>query len=197
MRDFVAPIVRAATSIDAGKQLWSPLRCLRARGRKPCAGRIRLRLDAPTSRIVWSCSGCGDNGIIRGWECTEHDLGGPPAADERTADAVGFVLPERDYHVLASVDLVDLEAEQLVRAARYLPSFEASEAYDDVEAYDHIEAYEPDEADDDAAVLLVGERDTFRALSAEIGIACRLERSAARRRRLLRLHAALDQPPGP
>lgn len=158
---FFASIVKTATSIAPDIEVRTPLKCRRRLGRSPCHGRLIVRLTEAASAIDWRCGECGEAGVLRGWECSDHDLGGRPA-DSGTA-RVEATLPDADYELLATLDLVDLSAEKVIRGAEYQPS----------------------------AIRLVGTPQEFDALRAELSAAIQATRSAPKATRLRRLRRRL------
>jgi hypothetical protein len=43
-------------------------KCLRRPKRKPCKGELDIELDLASEQIHWSCSICGDEGVVSGWQ---------------------------------------------------------------------------------------------------------------------------------
>jgi hypothetical protein len=71
--EFTREIVEAATSRHVATSWCSAVRCLARTGRKTC--RARLHVGQPEAgRVEWSCSACGERGVITGFEGTELDL---------------------------------------------------------------------------------------------------------------------------
>lgn len=158
---FFASIVKTATSITPGIEVRTPLKCRRRLGRSPCHGRLIVRLTEAPSAIDWRCGECGEAGVLRGWECSDHDLGGRDA-DPSTA-RVETTLSDADYELLATLDPVDISAEQLIRGAEYQPG----------------------------AIRLVGTPQEFDALRAELSAAIQATRSAPKATQLRRLRRRL------
>lgn len=71
--EFVRELVEAATARHVEGSWCSAVRCIARSGRKACGARIRVD-HAEAERVEWSCAACGDNGVITGFEGTEHDL---------------------------------------------------------------------------------------------------------------------------
>jgi hypothetical protein len=70
--DYMGSIVVLATTewdVNSG----AVIRCRRKPKRRPCVGVIEYLIDPTDNAIVWSCSECGDNGIISSWEGTIWD----------------------------------------------------------------------------------------------------------------------------
>jgi len=71
--DFTRSLVEAATSRRAGSAWLSAVRCIASAGRKRCGAWTRVaRPEA--GRVEWSCPSCGEQGVITGFEGSEHDL---------------------------------------------------------------------------------------------------------------------------
>lgn len=79
---FFGSIVAWVTDHRLGGDPHTNVPCRRSPGRKRCLGEIIAELEPGSSKIVWHCSVCGDNGVIDGWQDTlwnrqpgrEHDL---------------------------------------------------------------------------------------------------------------------------
>ena len=69
---FLCAIVAWVTSHPPGQYDETNVTCRRSPGRVRCLGTIVARLGAGGA-IEWGCPGCGDNGVIRGWESTSWD----------------------------------------------------------------------------------------------------------------------------
>lgn len=75
---FFASLVEAATAGRFGPPAVLDVRCRRRPGRRPCAGPIVAAESEPSlvdqgAGIAWECRGCGDRGVIFGWEGTAWD----------------------------------------------------------------------------------------------------------------------------
>ncbi len=160
---FFGSIVRTGTSIPGGVEVRTPLKCRRSRGRSPCRGRLTVRITDIPSEMSWTCAVCGEGGVLHGWECTDHDLGGRGHGVDRAELEV--ILTEDQYRQLERLDLIDVGAEQLVRGAQY----------------------------ESGAILLAGSREEFDALIAEVAVALGLTRDPRSRASLERLHRLLMQ----
>lgn len=119
MADHLGGIVKAATAAESGEPWMSALPCRRRPNRKPCTGTIAVfRIDVPPS-IEWRCTGCGDMGVISGWEGSYFDLRErtPPGATtrgiQRRLEATSEVVS-----VLREIEILDLACERAVFAAR-------------------------------------------------------------------------------
>jgi hypothetical protein len=110
-------IVRAATAGDAGVKWVSALVCDRRPGRRRCRGNISIgRSDVPVA-IEWGCTGCGDEGLISGWERNPYDLRRlrPVAVSDRGRC---IVVPAEVAATLRDLQLVDRDTERLIFRAR-------------------------------------------------------------------------------
>src|SRR5580704_2954192 len=77
MAEHLGFVVRAATAGETGAPWVSALICRRRPGKRPCGGHIAVfRADLPAP-IEWRCTGCGDEGVISGWEGSPFDLRQP------------------------------------------------------------------------------------------------------------------------
>ncbi|MGH7576304.1 MAG: hypothetical protein ACREM1_14410, partial [Longimicrobiales bacterium] len=161
LASFFGSIVKTATSITPGIEVRTPLKCRRRLGRSPCRGRLIVRLTEAPSAIDWRCAKCGEAGVLRGWDCSDHDLGSRRA--DPSAKKIEMTLLDADYDLLATLDLVDVSAEQLIRGAEYRPN----------------------------AIRLVGTPQEFDALRAELSAAIQATRTAPKATRLRRLRRRL------
>ena len=71
--DLVHAIVEAATSRRVEGTWCSAVRCLAAPRRKACGARLHVRRADP-GRVEWSCTRCGESGVITGFEGTKLDM---------------------------------------------------------------------------------------------------------------------------
>lgn len=164
--DFLGGVVKTATSLRAGEQVRTALRCRRTRGRTPCRGHLVVRLVETPAEITWSCAVCGEAGVVRGWECSIHDLGGRlVSGDGSDGSMIQAMLSEEQYRLLESIDLIDLSAEQLVRGAIL----------------------------DRGEIRLAGTREEFAALTAELAVAIDRAGGGRRRTRLQELQRLLER----
>lgn len=70
---FTRTVVEAATS-RLGEPSWrTAVRCIGGDGTQMCGAPIEVRYDGADS-IVWSCSACGENGVITGFVGSDSDL---------------------------------------------------------------------------------------------------------------------------
>lgn len=71
--DFTRALAEAATSRRAGSAWLSAVRCIARAGRKRCGAWTMVARREP-GRVEWSCPACGEQGVVTGFEGTEHDL---------------------------------------------------------------------------------------------------------------------------
>jgi hypothetical protein len=104
--EFTRAVVEAATSRPDKDASWlSAVRCTGASG---CAGRVEVHEDFDHGEVRWRCATCGDEGVVRGWEHSEHDLSDfMPFDDQRP-----WLLDEAEHELLlgATRGLPDLRA---------------------------------------------------------------------------------------
>ncbi len=120
MARYLARIALAATA-PAPRTLGArttALPCRRRPGRRPCAGRLVVERSDSPSLISWWCPGCGEAGLLDGWQDSQYDLSHPDsierarserarserARNEREGEIVSVVIPEKSY--LALLDRV-------------------------------------------------------------------------------------------
>jgi Plasmid pRiA4b ORF-3-like protein len=71
---YLGRIVSAASLESSGKTFTSALACRRIPKRQSCPGWLEItRQDVP-SQVHWSCTKCGDGGVLEGWKGGPHDL---------------------------------------------------------------------------------------------------------------------------
>lgn len=113
MADHLTLVVRAATAGDAGLSWVSAVRCQRRPGHRACAGHMAIfRTDVPPS-IQWSCTACGDEGVISGWEGSPFDLR-PRGHDAGRRGSLRVTLSPGVADTLQSLMLLDSACERLV-----------------------------------------------------------------------------------
>jgi len=120
MADHLGGIVRAATAAESGEDWMSALSCRRRPNRKPCTGTISLfRTDVPPS-IEWRCTGCGDMGVISGWQGSHFDLRErtSPGATTPRGKQIRLEATSDVVSVLREIEILDLACERAVFAAR-------------------------------------------------------------------------------
>jgi predicted RNA-binding Zn-ribbon protein involved in translation (DUF1610 family) len=104
--EFSRAVVEAATARAEEEAFWrSAVRCV---GRSCRAERVEVELDLELSEVRWRCPSCGDDGVVRGWSCGEHDLLDCAPLD----DVVPWGLDDGERSLLldATRDLRDLRA---------------------------------------------------------------------------------------
>jgi hypothetical protein len=114
----LASIVRATTAREPGEAWVSAITCRRRPNHKPCTGTIGIcRTDLPPD-IEWRCTGCGDSGVIRGWEESPFDLMRRPSnrADEQSRYEIP--VSTEVASALRNIQLWDLDCERIVFGAR-------------------------------------------------------------------------------
>jgi hypothetical protein len=111
----LSAIVRAASARPVGIGARSALGCTRRPGRRPCEGFIMV-FRRTNGEIAWSCDGCGDEGVISGWEGSPADVS---ALDDSYAegDTVTLLIVRGLFEVIRSVLLLDDAGELLVARA--------------------------------------------------------------------------------
>ena len=67
MAEYLGGIVEWATMRGGEKPRETDLRCRNKIDRKGCPGRLRISLHPKDGEVRWSCPGCRDKGVIRGW----------------------------------------------------------------------------------------------------------------------------------
>ena len=118
MAEHLTRVVRAATAGEGGQPWVSALPCRRRPGRRPCTGHLEVfRSDVPPS-IEWRCTGCGDEGVISGWERSPFDLRlrRPTPVPTPTVHAI---VPPEVAATLRALLLLDTPSERLVFRARH------------------------------------------------------------------------------
>jgi hypothetical protein len=71
--EFTHRLVEAATSRHVSAPWCSAVRCIAHVGRKTCRARVHVA-QPEAGRVDWSCSACGERGVIIGFEGTALDL---------------------------------------------------------------------------------------------------------------------------
>jgi hypothetical protein len=110
-------IVRAGTAGDVGSTWISALACHRRPSRRPCPGRIAVLRDSVEGPIQWQCTGCGDDGVVSGWQDSPFDLR-PRRPHALPAANAGVVVPQTVAATLRQLMLLDPDCERLVFGAK-------------------------------------------------------------------------------
>jgi hypothetical protein len=105
---FMREVVEAGTSRPWEKSAWlTAVRCPARVSRRKCGSRVRV-LRAAEDSVEWTCSGCGDHGVVHGFAGTELDLGQFEPQDERVM--WGFEEADRGFLVKATTSIPELRA---------------------------------------------------------------------------------------
>ena len=67
-------IVRTGSARPVGSSATSAVGCTRRPDRRPCVGLVMVFRHA--NEEIWACDGCGDEGVIAGWEGSPTDVTG-------------------------------------------------------------------------------------------------------------------------
>ena len=110
-------IVRAATAGDIGSTWISALACHRRPSRRPCPGRIAVLRDSVEGPIQWQCTGCGDDGVVSGWQCSPYDLR-PRRPHAIPVENATVAVPQTVAATLRDLRLLDPDCERLVFGAK-------------------------------------------------------------------------------
>ncbi len=106
--EFTREIVEAATSRHVEAPWCSAVRCLARVGRKAC--RAWLHVGQPEAgRVTWSCSACGESGVITGFEGTALDLS-PYVPGKKKVRVWGFDEESRKVLLAGTTHLPSLRA---------------------------------------------------------------------------------------
>ena len=89
LTDYLGAMIEVASVGPVGEVLRTPIPCRRRPGRRPCPGRIELRVAEVPEQIDWECPACGEGGTIHHWKVSTWNLSaastppGPVPADVR------------------------------------------------------------------------------------------------------------------
>ena len=109
-------IVRAATAGDDGIAWTSALPCRRRPGHRPCTGWLVVQRSESPAPVRWQCAGCGDEGLISGWEDSPFDLRlREPDLDEGVNE---YLLPAHACPTLRELRTLDFDSQRLVYRIR-------------------------------------------------------------------------------
>jgi hypothetical protein len=72
--EFVGAVVEAATLREPQGPWLSAVPCVVRQGRKRCGGRTQVEYAADRGEVEWSCTRCGQTGVVRGFVGSESDL---------------------------------------------------------------------------------------------------------------------------
>lgn len=108
-------IVRAATACPVGSAATTAVGCTRRPERRPCAGFVMV-FRHTNGEISWNCDGCGDDGVIHGWEGSPADLSGLDGS-YATGDVVALSISRDVYDALRDVLVLEDAAELLIASA--------------------------------------------------------------------------------
>ncbi len=87
---YLALIVEQGSVMEIGEGRSTAMPCARPSRRKRCGGLLSVGRSAEDS-IEWECPHCGENGVIRGWESTQFNIG-PSTPMEFTGDTIDAVV---------------------------------------------------------------------------------------------------------
>jgi hypothetical protein len=107
-------VVRAGTSVPAGDPFPSALRCHRRPGRRSCPGHLVLVRHEVPAEVVWRCSDCDEEGVVRGWARSPWDLRGHRFRD---GPLVAVAVTEAELGLLRALDGLDPDAQRVVHGA--------------------------------------------------------------------------------
>jgi hypothetical protein len=103
---YLGRIVSRGAHAESNVSLHSDLDCRRRPERVPCAGKLVIRREADTDRILWACPACEDGGTIHGWAGTAFD----PGARTRDPARAGELVRERitlDRNLFRTLERID------------------------------------------------------------------------------------------
>ena len=109
-------IVQAATAGTAGIPWVSALPCRRRPCHRPCQGHVTILRADDAAPIEWSCSVCGDEGTISGWQDSPYDL--RQARAVLSGRVIAVSLSEEVAATLRALMMLDRECERVVFQAR-------------------------------------------------------------------------------
>ncbi len=118
---FFGRIVEAASAgpEDPGETIFTALRCRRRPGRRPCPGRIVVRLESHSGELQWECPECDDHGFIHGWQgtpCDHWSLADPEQRAQR--DPRSLLLSADEFDALIGIEWLDPAARRVLALAR-------------------------------------------------------------------------------
>ncbi|MFH1436550.1 MAG: HIT family protein [Pseudomonadota bacterium] len=119
--EFFGNIAAAGSLVISSREAnETPLRCRKRPKKRPCPGRIDVRCIKEAQEIHWSCTHCNDNGVIRGWQCTEWDLSDleDDLFEQREGRLMSVNVTDAEYKLLLDITHHEAEAEIIVRSAR-------------------------------------------------------------------------------
>ncbi len=115
LAEYLRDIVRCATALPAGYRYHTGLRCHRRPGRSRCPGHLVVaRQDVP-AEIGWSCSGCGDAGVITGWRGSSCDLS--PSRPHVETPTLLVEITDDDHRLLRGLTVLDTDSMRIVYSA--------------------------------------------------------------------------------
>lgn len=117
MTKRLGDIVRAGTAGVVGSTWISALECHRRPGRRCCPGRLAVLRDNVEGPIRWRCTGCGDGGVVSGWQDSPFDLR-PRRPHPLPATNAAVVVPRTVAATLRELTLLDPDCERLVFGAK-------------------------------------------------------------------------------
>lgn len=118
LAEYFGSIVGAATLSGPGSTVHTALRCRRRPGRKPCSGHIVVERFEVPPEIEWSCSSCGDRGVIRNWRRTGWDLSEKGTSLDNGEERLAVRLSTEQYDALRKGGVAfDAESDRVVLGA--------------------------------------------------------------------------------
>jgi hypothetical protein len=107
-------VVRAATAGPPGTWWTSALPCRRRPGHRRCPGHLTVLRADDEAPIAWSCTACGDEGTISGWQDSPYDLRHASARARLSGKPIAVSVTEEIAATLRGLMLLDPDCERVV-----------------------------------------------------------------------------------
>jgi len=118
LAEYFGSIVGAATLAAPGVAVHTALRCRRRPGRRPCPGHIVAERFEVPPEIEWSCSSCGDRGVIRNWRGTGWDLSRKGGSEDNGEQRLTVRLSAEQFDALRKESVAfDADCERIILGA--------------------------------------------------------------------------------
>jgi hypothetical protein len=103
LTDYLGAMIEVASVGPVGEVLRTPIPCRRRPGRRPCPGRIELRVAEVPEQIDWECPACREGGTIHRWKASAWNLSAASSPPVPAPADVRLQLGEPAYQAIRAL----------------------------------------------------------------------------------------------